>query len=324
MAIWHPGIWNRGIWHGGMWHWLANLYQEQVDEPGKEPLLLLLLGLVVGFVAIRTSTRLIKAQVRWWPGNISVRDVHVHHALVGVLVLLGAGTLGFTVNPAGHARGLLAAAFGVGAGLVLDEFALILHLEDVYWSQEGRRSVDAVIVAVVLAIMLIVGATPFGLSAVRANEIAARWIVVCLVVVNVLLTVITALKGKPWLALLSLSATVVGLIGSIRLAKPGSPWARYRYRDRPDLLARAQRRAEMWERRKLRYITLLAGAHDQPRRRILLPPPSPHRAPERPTLPRVAALRHVPAHRLTRPTRRVLKTPAPHSEPAPRVNPDGR
>ena len=41
--------------------------------------------------------------------------------------------------------------FGIGAALVLDEFALILHLEDVYWTEDGRTSVDAVFVAVAVA-----------------------------------------------------------------------------------------------------------------------------------------------------------------------------
>ena len=31
-----------------------------------------------------------------------------------------------------------AAVFGLGTALVLDEFALILHLRDVYWANEGR------------------------------------------------------------------------------------------------------------------------------------------------------------------------------------------
>jgi hypothetical protein len=141
------------------------------------------------------------------------------------------------------------------------------------------------------------------------DEITARWLLVSLVIVNVLFTVITALKGKPWLALLSLSATVVGVIGAVRLAKPGSPWARYRYKDRPDLLARAERRAERWEARKHRYITLLAGAHDQPRRPAK--PVSPRVPPAmRPalrrvtTMRRVSTLRDVPTRRVRRGSRR--------------------
>ena len=104
-----------------------------------------------------------------------MRGVHVHHALVGVLVLLVSGSLGIhrTSRRPPARTGLLALVFGVGAGLVLDEFALLLHLEDVYWEHEGRRSVDAVVVAVVLAAMLIVGANPLGLTAVGGTRSCA-------------------------------------------------------------------------------------------------------------------------------------------------------
>ncbi|RZS90205.1 hypothetical protein EV189_1989 [Motilibacter rhizosphaerae] len=245
-----------------VWDWLARAYEREIDRPGKEPLLLLLAGLVAGFGGIRTSTRLIRSGTRWWFGNVRMGGVHVHHAVFGVVLLLVTGALGFTVPEPGHVRGILALAFGVGAGLVLDEFALILHLEDVYWTREGRRSIDAVIVAVVLGVMLVVGANPYGVTAVGDRELTTRWAVVVLVVVNLLFTVVTALKGKPWLALLSLSVTVVGMVGALRLARAGSPWARWRYADRPQLLAAAQVRDELWEQRKQRYVTLLAGAHD--------------------------------------------------------------
>ncbi|HKF80295.1 MAG TPA: hypothetical protein VKB17_05670, partial [Thermoleophilaceae bacterium] len=44
-------------------------------------------------------------------------------------------------------RETIAVLFGVGLGLTLDEFALWLNLQDVYWSPKGRESIDAVIVA---------------------------------------------------------------------------------------------------------------------------------------------------------------------------------
>ena len=56
---------------------------------------------------------------------------------------------------------MLAVLFGAGAALTLDEFALWLHLEDVYWSREGRSSVDAVLIALVVGALLLLGANPF-------------------------------------------------------------------------------------------------------------------------------------------------------------------
>jgi lysyl-tRNA synthetase class 2 len=59
---------------------------------------------------------------------------------------------------------VLAIAFGIGAALVLDEWALIFHLDDVYWSQEGRSSIDAVVIGSIMAGVLLYTASPFGLE----------------------------------------------------------------------------------------------------------------------------------------------------------------
>ncbi|WP_018637213.1 hypothetical protein [Parafrankia elaeagni] len=69
---------------------------------------------------------------------------------------------------------------------------------------------------------------------------------------------LTALKGKPWLALFSVFATVIGVWGVTRLAAPRSPWARRTYDERK--LARAGERAARWSRRRDRVFTLIAGA----------------------------------------------------------------
>ena len=76
---------------------------------------------------------------------------------------------------------VLAALFGVGAALTLDEFALWLHLDDVYWSREGRSSVDAVLVALVVGCLLLVGVNPFD-----GDQAAGEAVVALTVVVNLL------------------------------------------------------------------------------------------------------------------------------------------
>jgi hypothetical protein len=240
------------------WSWLAGSYHEQIVRTGRQPLLLLLVGLVGGFLFIRTSARLIRANVRWWPGNISAGGVHVHHEFFGVMMMLVAGIVDFGTS-AGHPwRDILALVFGIGAGLVLDEFALLLHLQDVYWTKEGRSSVDAVIVASALTGLLLVRAAPFGLADISDDERSARWTLVALVLFNLSLTVLTAVKGKPWVALCSVFVTLVGIWGVARLAAPRSPWARRRYD--PRKMARATRRAERWDRRRDRAFSLIAGA----------------------------------------------------------------
>jgi hypothetical protein len=246
------------------WSWLGASYHDQIVAPGKQPVFLLLLGLLAGFGFIRTSTRLIRAQVRWWPGNVSAGGVHLHHEFFGVLIMLIAGTLGFAVRSPGGWRDLLAFCFGVGAGLVLDEFALLLHLQDVYWSKEGRTSIDAVILAVTATGLLLVGGVPFGASDISGAEASARWIAVALVCLNMCFTVVTALKGKLWLALLSVPVGAIGIVGAVRLGYPDSPWGRRRYPGRPRLLDRATRRGARWNRRKSWLVTLIGGAPSRP------------------------------------------------------------
>jgi hypothetical protein len=240
------------------WSWVTGSYHDQFVRTGREPLLFLLVGLVGGFLFIRTSARLIRANVRWWPGNVSAGGVHIHHEFVGVLLMIAAGTVGFTSGVNHVWRDVVALLFGIGAGLVLDEYALLLHLKDVYWSKEGRSSVDAVIVASSLTGLLLVRALPFGLSGISGDERSARWTLVAIVLFNLALTVLTAIKGKPWVALFSVFVTVVGIWGVLRLAAPHSLWARRRYD--PPKMTRAKERSARWDSRRDRVISLIAGA----------------------------------------------------------------
>jgi hypothetical protein len=246
------------------WTWLLGGFDERVAVPGKVPILLLLVGLSASFLFIRTSTRLIRARVRWWPGNLSAGGVHLHHEFFGVLLLLVTGTAAFAVGYATPWTSLLALLFGIGAGLVLDEFALLLHLRDDYWSREGQESIDAVIVAVALVAALAVGVIPFGAPPVQEGEAAARWLSLGVVLVVLGLSVTTALKGKPWLAMAGVAVPVLALVGAVRLATPHSPWARRCYRDRPDAVRRATARSAVWDVRKGRLLTVIGGAPSSP------------------------------------------------------------
>jgi hypothetical protein len=240
------------------WSWLVGNYHDEIVQPGKQPLLLLFVGLIGGFGFIRTSTRMIRAQVRWWPGNVSAGGIHLHHEVFGVLLMMVSGAATFAISTVHPWRDILALTFGIGAGLVLDEFALLLRLKDVYWTKEGRTSIDAVIVAVLVIAMLLVHAVPFGVDDLKPGEASARWLAVSIVSVNLFLTLVTALKGKPWLALFSTIITIIGVFGALRLATPQSPWAK-RWYD-ADKCAAAARRAAPWVRRKQRLISLIGGS----------------------------------------------------------------
>ena len=132
--------------------------------PGTGTAFLLLAAFVVSFLLIRTSARLTRS-VSWWPGGVQTESgVHVHHLVWGICLMMLAGFLGFAVPLAAPWWNLTAIAFGVGAGFTMDEFALWVRLDDVYWSQEGRISFDAVVIVVAFAALIVVGTTPFGLD----------------------------------------------------------------------------------------------------------------------------------------------------------------
>jgi hypothetical protein len=272
-------------------------FSAQVVQTGRLPLFCFFVAFVAGFVCIRGSVRLIRAGVRWWPGNVVAGAVHVHHMVFGV-VLMAAGGIAQLAAPL-HSlawRSGSAAVFGLGTALVLDEFALILHLRDVYWANEGRLSVDAVFVAAGVTALLLIGVSPVGVQNVAdyhhiPGSPAAIATLVVTVAVLFVLAGITLLKGKPWTALLGLVVPIALIVGAVRLARPESAWARWRYPERPGKLARASRREQRLRqpviRAKNRIEDLLAGLHDQPaiaagRAPARSEPPANHAPGERP------------------------------------------
>jgi hypothetical protein len=76
---------------------------------------------------------------------------HIHHLVFGIIILLGVGYGWLADIGTGEDDSslllsrLMSILYGVGAALTLDEFALWLNLKDVYWSPQGRSSIDAVI-----------------------------------------------------------------------------------------------------------------------------------------------------------------------------------
>ena len=220
-------------------------YVHHIQDPGKQPLLLLLLGFILSFLFIRFSVRMIRRGVRWWPGNVTPGGLHIHHVVFGMFFLLvgGIGTFATAgTHPWIDVFGLI---FGIGCGLALDEFALLLHLEDVYWSEQGRKSVDAVIVGILLTGLLLVGYLPLGLK--PGDRV--HWLLIGLISFNALCTAVTFLKGKFWSGILGIMVPGVSWIAAVRLARPHSPWARWRYTRRPRKYARARRREGRFHRR---------------------------------------------------------------------------
>jgi hypothetical protein len=208
-------------------------------EPGRECAFLVLLAFIASFLFIRTSARLARSpRVPWWPGSIEAGGVHVHHLVWGISLVLLSGFAAFVSDLYSPWWQITSVAFGIGAGLTLDEFALWLYLKDVYWSTEGRDSIDAVVVAALLAGLVVVGVQPFDLDQTQAAIGTTAGIAVVIA-----LAAITFLKGRILLGVVSIFVPVVGLVTAVRLGRPDSPWARWRYRGRrADRLERARRR----------------------------------------------------------------------------------
>jgi len=216
--------------------------------------LIVLGAFLVSFLFIRTSARLMRSpRVPWWPGSVKTEGgLHVHHLVFGIVLLLAAG-FALALQPESPGLELAAAGFGIGAGLTLDEYALWLHLEDVYWAEEGRRSVDAVVIATLIAGLLLMGFLPFSTDAGAVT-------IVLTTIVVLAIALATLLKGKVVLGVAGVLLPVLGVVGAIRLAKPDSPWARRRYPPGSRKLARAAERHERHTRRYQRFQDRIAGA----------------------------------------------------------------
>jgi hypothetical protein len=230
-----------------------------LDTQGQRAGLILLAAMLLSFGFIRFSTRMIRAEVSWWPGNVSPKGVHIHHLVFGIVAMMIAGFVGFAVQPDDPWIELLAALFGVGMGLTLDEFALWLYLEDVYWSEEGRNSVDAVIFAAIIGGGLVVGFVPLD-----AGSGGSTLAIFLSVGVTLALCALVALKGKYSSAVIGMFIPPVAWVAAIRLARPGSWWAKRRYKPGSGKLVKAQARKARHDRRVRRLQDLIGGAPSLP------------------------------------------------------------
>ncbi|MBB2992546.1 ABC-type multidrug transport system fused ATPase/permease subunit [Mycolicibacterium iranicum] len=226
------------------------------------PLVCCLVAFILTFFITRTIVRYIRSHAgsdaprKWWqPRNISGGGgLHIHHVVIGVVLVMVSGVTMVTLAVDGGVPEFTAASivFGVGAALVLDEFALILHLSDVYWAEDGRTSVDAVFVAVAVAGLLVLGFNPLSFFDVGIwqsdHSVVARTTVVVAALLTLGLAVIVLLKGKVWTGLIGMFITPLLVVGAVRLSRPHAPWARWRYTSRPRKMHRALER-ERWLRR---------------------------------------------------------------------------
>jgi hypothetical protein len=212
-----------------------------------EPLLVCFGAFVITFVTTRTITRMIRAGKGPFHDNVSGSGVHIHHAVPGIILLITGAFVAIGTSGGDSDWTTLAALLvGVGTSLVLDEFALILHLQDVYWADEGRISVEMVSLATGCLGLALVGFTPFDFKGDGGSAEGAIAVVITLALL-LWWIVLSVMKGKYKLALFGAFIPLVALVAAIRLARPESRWAKRHYG--PEKLARAQARTERYDAR---------------------------------------------------------------------------
>jgi hypothetical protein len=223
-------------------------------------------AILVTFLITRTVTRLIRSGSGSGAGlgNVRIAGTHIHHQVFGILIIIGTGIVLVSATPHGASLDAAAAVFGVGVGLTVDEFALWLHLEDVYWANEGRKSVDAI-----FCVLVVTGALIGGASFLSGRVgTATWWSSVSVLAVDLVLSVICLLKGKVTTGIIGLVVSIVAFVGAVRLAKPGSWWATHHYASRPKRAARAAHRYDWrYQQRWNRLRDLVAGAPSEERPR---------------------------------------------------------
>ncbi|MEU1256922.1 hypothetical protein ACWHLZ_35510 [Streptomyces chartreusis] len=229
---------------------MGDWWQRNIVEPGKLPLLLALAAFVITFLVTRLITRMIRAGKGPFR-NIKTGSVHIHHVVPGIVLTIIGGFCAVAGGQRGFGSATAAVIFGIGAGLVMDEFALILHLDDVYWTEDGRKSVEVVVLTAALVGLLLLGFAPFGVNDLNDEETQNRGTVLTTIGGNFLIALIALFKGKPKMALFGVIIPFVALFGAIRVARPTSPWAKRFYRRRPRARAKAQLRAYHHDKRWL-------------------------------------------------------------------------
>jgi hypothetical protein len=217
-------------------------FWNRLAEHDEQGLFLVLAGFILSFAFIRMSTRLMRSpKVPWWPGSIvSDSGVHLHHLVFGIVTMMAAGALGFLAFGKSPWTEICAFAFGIGAGLTINEFALWVYLDDVYWAEEGRSSIDATVIAAAGMGLILVGGTPFTVESGSVGAVVGS--ILSAVVVFGLVAICFG-KGRVLHGTVGFFFFPIALYGACRLGKPGSAWARRRYGERrPKKQARAEAR----------------------------------------------------------------------------------
>jgi hypothetical protein len=252
---------------------LHDFWHDQLVAHDRQGLFLVLVGFLVSFGFIRFSARLGRSpRAEWWPGSVvSDSGVHLHHLVWGICLMLAGGASGFLLFHASPGFEISAVLFGVGAGFTLDEFALWVYLDDVYWAEEGRASIDAAVIAATGMLLVLLGARPFEVGTDTATETIVSSTVALFALV---MAAICFAKQRLLHGTVGLFIWPIALYAAVRIGKPGSPWGKRFYGEcSPRKQAKAERRfprERRTERFKERFRDAVGGETDAVYRAKLL------------------------------------------------------
>ena len=241
---------------------LADFWNDQLVAHDRQALFLVLVAFLGSFAFIRLSARLGRSpRVPWWPGSV-VTDggVHLHHLVWGICLMLAGGAAGFALFDSSPGLEICACLFGIGAGLTIDEFALWVYLDDVYWAKAGRSSIDAAVVAAGVMLLVLLGGRPFEVAAGSTAEVVAGTIIGLMLLT---LPAICFFKQRVLHGAVGLFLFPIAAYAAMRIGKPGSPWAKRFYGERnPGKQAKAEERfrsGRSTERFKERFRDAVGG-----------------------------------------------------------------
>jgi hypothetical protein len=221
---------------------ISDFWNDQLVDHGRQYIFLVFVGFIGSFGFIRLSARLMRSpRVPWWPGSVvSESGVHLHHLVWGIGAMMGAGVVSFALLDSGWWYDVCAFVFGIGMGLTIDEFALWIYLDDVYWSREGRSSIDASVIAAAFMGLLLVGGYSLEVTAPAPFDVLGTAFAVAVILA---LSITCFLKQRVFHGAIGLLVIPVAIYGAARIGKPRSPWARRFYGERrPRKQVKAERR----------------------------------------------------------------------------------
>jgi hypothetical protein len=125
---------------------LRDAFHSELDA-GQQSALISWLSFTATFAAVRGITYSIR-EGKGPFGNLSVGGEHLHHYMWGIGLLAGVGGVAVHGDEERRRHPVTAVSYGAGLALIVDEFALLLDLKDVYWARQGRVSVDLAVAGI--------------------------------------------------------------------------------------------------------------------------------------------------------------------------------